>query len=415
VLETESVTRLRWRYLRGLPDYHAELDGGSTFGRSLEIAPLQVPQELIARIRTGPAQAGRDITVEPAEAARREREGTVARGHGLVAGLLAALYEHGGVARTDVRAERLITSNGAVVGAEAAGERFDGRVVIATGGFERDPALVQSFLGRPMTAAAGPPTNRGDGLRMGMSVGAALGNMAEAWWSPAMAVPGETIDGAQLYRSLFMDLAKPGGILVDKAGRRFLNEAANYNDLGRAMFGFDGANYAYPGVPSWLVFDAHRRAAPLGPLGATDPDPAWLERADTVEALAERIHVAPAALSATIARFNADAERGLDSDFGRGSFIFDEISGGTRQLRPVAEAPFFAVKVLAGCIGTKGGLRTDEHGRVLSASSGESLPGLYAVGNAAANLFGAGYPGGGATIGPALVFGWRAGQAAVSD
>jgi 3-oxosteroid 1-dehydrogenase len=163
------------------------------------------------------------------------------------------------------------------------------------------------------------------------------------------------------------------------------------------------------------VFDAVHRNAPLGPLRAEDPDPPWLECAATIEALAGRIGVPAAALSSTIERFNGCAARGVDDDFGRGTYAWDRVSGGTRELRPVAEPPVYALKVLAGRLGTRGGLRTDEHGRVLSVEGGESIPGLYAAGNAAANLFGCGYPGPGATIGPAVVFGWFAGQAAAAN
>jgi succinate dehydrogenase/fumarate reductase flavoprotein subunit len=422
-LAIEDHTPLRWQHLSGFSDYHAEFDGGKALGRSLEVAPVQVPLDALAQIRDDPHRTG-PITImeeatgsqpDAAEIARRERDGIVTRGRGLIAGLLAALHELGGGVRAGVRAARLITANGAVVGVEAGGAQLAGQVVIASGGFERDPLLVRSFLRGPLLAPAGPPSNRGDGLRMGMAVGAALGNMSEAWWAPAMELPGQTIDGAPLYRMLFMDLAAPGGVAVDSTGRRFANEATNYNDLGRSMYSFDAANYSYPGIPSWLVFDAVRRNAPLGPLGAGDPDPAWLQCAATIEALAERIGVPPDALASTIERFNACAARGVDDDFGRGSYAWDRVSGGTAELRPVAEPPFYALKVLAGCLGTKGGLRTDAHGRVLSVASGEAIPGLYAAGNAAANLFGCGYPGPGATIGPAVVFGWFAGQAAAAS
>ena len=418
----EAHTPLRWQHLVGFADYHAEFDGGKALGRSLEVKPVAAPAEVLAQIRDDPHRVGPITIVEeataslpdPAEIARRERDGIVTRGRGLIAGLLAALYELGGNARAGVRATRLLTSGGAVVGVEAGGERLAGAVVVASGGFERDPALVRSFLRGPLVAPAGPPSNRGDGLRMGMAVGAALGNMSEAWWSPAMEIGGQTIDGAPLYRMLFMDLARPGGLLVDGTGRRFANEATNYNDLGRAMYAFDAANYAYPAIPSWLVFDALRRSEPVGPLIAGDPDPHWLHRAPTLEALAELIDVPAQALSSTVARFNDHASRGADDDFGRGSYAWDRVSGGSSQLRPLAEPPFYALKVLPGCLGTKGGLRTDEHGQVLRADGGEAIAGLYAAGNAAANLFGCGYPGPGATIGPALVFGWFAGQAAAA-
>jgi succinate dehydrogenase/fumarate reductase flavoprotein subunit len=418
----EARTPLRWQHLTGFPDYHVELGGGQPLGRSLEIRPVQVEREVLARVRPDP-YGQPPITILEGEAdrpdaeelARREREGIVARGRGLVAALLATLLELGGEARTATAATRLLTSDGAVVGVEASGERFDGEVVIASGGFERDPALVRAFLRGPLTAPAGPPSNRGAGLRMGMAAGAALGNMSEAWWCPAMAVDGETIDGAPFFRMLFMDLAKQGGLLVDRHGRRFVDEAANYNDLGRALHGFDAAEYAFPRAPSWLVLDATRRAEhSLGPLTRDDPDPAWLVRAATPEQLAARIGLDPRVLRETIERWNDGAARGVDPDFGRGSYVWDRFSGAGADLRPLVEAPFYALQVLPGCLGTNGGLRIDAHGRVLRADDGAPIPGLYAAGNAAASPFGCAYPGPGSTIGPAVVFGWRAGENAAA-
>ena len=113
------------------------------------------------------------------------------------------------------------------------------------------------------------------------------------------------------------------------------------------------------------------------------------------------------ALEATVARFNEGAAHGADPDFGRGSFPYDRFIG---DLGPLEQAPYYAFKVLPGCLGTKGGPRTDADGRVLSITDGKPIPGLYAAGNAAASPFGLAYPGAGGTIGPAVVFGLRAGR-----
>ena len=418
----EAHTPLRWQVLAGFPDYHAELPGGRVHGRSLEIAPVEVPAAALAAVRADPYGARR-LTINEeadppgeAELARRERAGIVTRGRGLVAGLHAALLELGGTVRTNMRVEALLSASGTVVGAKAGDTTLEGSVILASGGFERDDALVRSFLRGPMTAPAGPPSNRGDGLRLAMAEGAALGNMSEAWWCPALQVPGETIDGAPFSRMLFLDMAKPGCVLVDGSGERFADEASNYNDLGRTLHDFDATGFAYRRVPSWAIFDAARRArGPFGPLQPGAPDPPWLLQADTLEGLAELTGVPAGALRATVERFNDNAARGLADDFGRGSHAFDRFSGGGAEPCPVSEPPFSAVRVVPGCIGTKGGPRTDANGRVLRARDGEPIPGLYAAGNAAANPFGAAYPGGGATNGPALVFGWAAGETAAAS
>jgi 3-oxosteroid 1-dehydrogenase len=434
--EVERTTLLRWHSMR-FPDYHAERPGGHGVGRGLEVLPVRIAPEVLSRIRADPYEAPPSTLNEASagepgddEIGRRERLGIVTRGRGLVAGLLQAVLEAGGDVRTGVRALRLATSNGSVTGVEAESGRFDGQVVLASGGFERNASLVRTFLRGPLLAPAGPPSNQGDGLVMGMAVGARLGNMSEAWWAPAMQVEGETIDGAPFFRILFTDCAQPGGLLVDSRGRRFVDESVNYSDFGRAFHGYDAAGYSFPASTSWLVFDARRRSArafvgdtawSLGPseastsVGSAQPDePPWLVRADSLEELANRVDLDPAALRGTVERFNEQAERGVDDDFGRGSSVYDRFSQGGAPLRPLGEPPFYALKVLPGALGTKGGLKTDERGRVLRAGADEFVPGLYAAGNVAASPFGFGYPGPGATIGPAVVFGWLAGQAAAS-
>jgi succinate dehydrogenase/fumarate reductase flavoprotein subunit len=424
--DVETHTPLRWDTIRGFPDYHAELPGGRTQGgRSLEIASVTVGAQMVARMRPNPygalAANRREIEAgfDADEVTRRAREGIVAKGVGVSAAMIQAAEGLGARVVTGQRASRLLTRDDAVVGVEADGQTFDGEVVIATGGFERDPALVRAFLRGPMTAPGSPPTNQGDGLRLGMTAGAALGNMSEAWWAPAFAVPGEQVDGEPFYRLMFGDRAQPGGIIVDSRGRRYANEAANYNDFGRSMHGFDPADYRFLRVPSWFVFDAARRARyETGPLDRRNPDPAWLPRGATLEQLATRIDVPPSALRETVERYNSHAARGVDVDFGRGASAWDaystDFASPADQLRPLTEAPFYAIQVQVGCLGTKGGLKIDGHGRVQRADRSGVIAGLYAAGNAAANPFGMAYPSGGATVGPAIVFGWLAGEAAAA-
>jgi succinate dehydrogenase/fumarate reductase flavoprotein subunit len=235
-----------------------------------------------------------------------------------------------------------------------------------------------------------------------------------------MGVAGETIDGVQLYHQLMTEPAFPGGIVVDSRGHRFVDETMNKSDLGRTMREFDPSAYAFPRLPSYLIFDAGRRhSRKIGPLRPDDPDPDWLFRAPTIEALASLVGVPVAALCETVERYNAHAARGFDADFGRGSNFFSTFQTGepdvARQLRPLTEPPFYGVRMSLGCLGTKGGLRIDSQARVQRSDGSGPIAGLYAAGNASANPFGYGYPGGGGTIGPALVFGWLAGEHAASS
>jgi 3-oxosteroid 1-dehydrogenase len=423
----EARTPMHWNTIDGYPDYYPHHDGGKRRGRTLEIDSCPLGRAVLDQVRPDPFRVGITSRREAAsgldaqELERRRREGIEARGRGVIGGLLVGLRQLGvDNILTGVRVNRLATRGDAVVGVHAGGHEFEGNVILATGGFERDPVLVKAFLAAPLTAPASAPTHVGDGLRMGMSVGAALGNMGEAWWSPAIGVPGETIDGVQLYHQLMTESAFPGGIIVDGGGRRFVDETMNQSDLGRTMRDFDPSTYSFPRLPSYLICDAGRRhSRKLGPVGPRDPDPDWLFRAPTVEALARLIGVPTAALCETVERYNGHAARGFDADFGRGSNFFSTYQTGepdvAKQLRPLTEPPFYAVRMSLGCLGTKGGLRIDSNAQAQRSDGSAPIPGLYAAGNASANPFGYAYPGGGGTIGPALVLGWLAGEhAAVS-
>jgi len=423
----ESQTQLRWQALE-YPDYHAELPGGRRQGgRSLEPRPLEASPDLAEQVRDAPnvgvpityhELASGDFDLDAAR--RRSRDGVLTLGRALIAALLDAVRARGAHVRFGARARELTVERREVVGVRLDDGELSGRVVLACGGFERDPGLVRALLRGPMLAPAGVPTNLGDGLRMAQAAGAALGNLSEAWWSPAMRVPGETIDGAEMFRLILTERARPGSVIVDSHGRRFADEAQNYNDFGRSLHEFDPAAMAFPRIPSWMVFDARYRARySVGPLRRHAADPPWLARADDVDSLAELIGVPGAGLRTTLARFNELARAGGDVDFGRGDFAYDRYMGDPRAEHPVLaaieEPPFYALEVLPGCLGTKGGPRTDGDGRVLRAIGEGPIAGLYAAGNAAASPFGFAYPGAGGTIGPALVFGARAGRAAARD
>jgi succinate dehydrogenase/fumarate reductase flavoprotein subunit len=419
----EQHAGVQWQHLVGMGDYHAEQPGGSRHGRSLEIAPVEASRAALARVRPDPygtppwtinEEAGLPERPADGELERRRRQRVVTRGRGLVAACYDALAALDVDVRTSVGPPSLVTTRAAVTGVEVDGEQLDGAVVIATGGFERDRQLVAAFLRGPILAPAGPPTNAGEGLRMGMAAGAALGNMSEAWWCPGVQVDGERIDGAPFARMLFLDLARPGGIVVDRHGRRFGNEATNYNDFGRLLHDVDGADFDRPRIPSWFVFDAVRhRQFPIGFQNAPEPDGAWLLRAGSLDALAAAMGLPAATLAETIETFNDGVAKDADA-FGRGTYLWDSFSSGGGDARPIEGPPYYAARVLPGCLGTKGGLRTDRHGRVRRAADDNVIDGLFAAGNAAANPFGCAYPGPGATIGPAVVFGWRAGEAAAS-
>ena len=254
---------------------------------------------------------------------------------------------------------------------------------------------------------------------MGQAVGGAVERMHDAWWTPVTLVPKS--DKAWV---LVVEKNLPGGIFVNAAGERFTNEAAPYLDVALAM-------YAGNAVPvCWMVFDARfRRSYPVGPVapGYAQPDhrisrkfrEGFFTIADSLPALAEAIGVDGDALRATVARWNGMCADGVDADFGRGESLADRYYGDDAFqpnpcMGPLVEAPFYAIPVFPGDLGTKGGLVTDPSGRVLR-DDGSAIAGLYAAGNTSAAVMGPTYPGAGGTIGPALTFGFLAAEAAAED
>ena len=426
----EENTDLDWELLP-YPDYHCEMPGGMTVGGRSLSARLVTPRPDVSEVLR-PALSWRapvthlevvSNTVDPDVIAERRADGTVTMGQAMVAALVTTCIDEGIEVHTRTRATSLIEADGEVIGVHAEspdGERtFDGRVVLASGGFERDAALSRAFLRIPTPAQTGAPGAKGDGLRMAMSVGADLGSMSEAWWAPTIHVPGDEISGEPLYRLILNERSRPGSLMVDSTGHRFVNESQNYNDVGRSMHTFDAGSFSFTRLQSWLVFDQQYRSSYLiGPVMPTDPDPEFFCRAETISELASQMDIDPEVLEETIEDFNVGARRRSDQQFGRGETEYDRALGDPQadhpNLRPLEEGPFFAVRVHAGTLGTKGGPRTDGDGRVRHIDGGV-IPGLYAAGNAAASFLGLAYPGAGGTLGPAITFGVLAGEAAASD
>ena len=274
-------------------------------------------------------------SLPPEVLAEREQAQLEGLGRALVGGLLKAALQRGVHVATGSRGLRLLTDDGAVTGVEI--EDADGvhavhagAVVLATGGFEYDRALVRDFLRGPLTEPFGAPTDTGDGLRMAMRVGAQLGNMREAWWSPIVLSPGTRRDGGHNGLLASRERALPGAIMVNRYGRRFANEAANYNAIGGAFHRLDESKLDYLNVPAYMVFDrstVDRFGVFGGGPGAELPD--WVTRADTLEGLAAALGLPADALRATVDRFNEHARAGVDPDFGRGR----------ERLRPLPRRP----------------------------------------------------------------------------
>jgi succinate dehydrogenase/fumarate reductase flavoprotein subunit len=426
----EAASPLSFAVLEGYPDYYLDRPGARPEGgRALDadlfdftrlgpwrervFAPGAMPRLMLRETPLGGAQGLPD----PAEIARRTAADLRGFGQAVVGALLAGCLARGIEPELGVAVRRLIVEDGVVRGvevADAAGARAiraERGVILATGGFEWDGELVRAFLRGPLTAPASPPQARGDGLRIALKAGVALGNMTSAWWTPTLA-PGETWpDGSPRAYPVLIERTLPGSILVNRRGRRFCNEATNYSALAGAFHQFDPAAYDFANLPAWLVFDADYRARyPVGPAMPGGPTPDWMVEAPTLADLAERIGCDATGLEATVARFNAHAAEGRDPDFGRGLSAYDVFYGDRSRpgaagtLGPLARAPFYAVPIQMGALGTNGGVRTDALGRALD-PDGAAIPGLYAAGNVMAAPTGSVYAGAGGTLGPALTFG----------
>jgi len=434
----EEHTPCEFHLVDGYPDYHPEHPGGLPGGgRSLDNALFPFPSlgEWAKRVRnqrgahpvklTDTPLGGATSLPAPEVLAERVASGLNGMGLGLTGALLKACLDRGIEPVLEARAKRLHLDGRRVTGVEFATPQGDldaraAAVIVATGGFEWNDELVRTYLRGPMTAPAGSPTNTGDGLQMALDAGARLGNMRNAWWVPVARVPGESAWGAPSVRLIILERTRPGSIMVNGEGRRFTNEAGNYNAMGGALHAFDPARFTYPNQPCWMVFDhAHKQRYDVAGCPASAEAPAWMHRSDTPEQLAAAIGVEPVTLAATIARFNQYAAQGEDPDFGRGVSAYDTFNGdrslpGVRAtLAPLSQRPYYAVRIESGALGTNGGPATDTRARVV-ARDGGVIAGLYAAGNVMAAPTGMVYGGAGGTLGPAITFGWIAGRDAAA-
>jgi succinate dehydrogenase/fumarate reductase flavoprotein subunit len=291
--------------------------------------------------------------------------------------------------------------------------------VLACGGFPHDAARKAALFPHAPTGrehwSAATAANTGDGLRLGESVGASVDTtLADAGaWAPVSLVPQP--DGRVQAFAHLVERGKPGLIAVDRDGRRFVDEAGDYHSFMRALF--RRCEGRQP-VQAWLVCDhrfqrrfglGHAKPFPL-PIGAALRS-GYLQRADTVEALAAQCGIDPAGLASTVAAYNADAREGRDPEYGRGDSPYDRVQGDAEHggpnpcVAPIEHGPFYAVRIVPGSLGTFAGLEVDVHARVLDAQA-VPIEGLYAAGNDMSSVMGGHYPSGGITLGPALVFGY---------
>lgn len=305
-------------------------------------------------------------------------------------------------------------------------------VVLGTGGFDHDAEWRKQFLRIPLYNTVALPGSTGDGQKMGLDIGADLGNMNNVYGCPATVAPDQIPEGeALLDGSFFLNdfftvfdaplrRAKPNAIVVNREGQRIGNESAPYAQFNRAFEGWNSDTFTFSNIPAYFIGDATFFQYYLLPGCANDAQvgdiPEGTVIADTLEGLASELGINYEKLAVTVAQFNENAKKGIDPVFHRGEHHFDlqtgaDFSGRTDIanpcLGPVETPPFYGFGYLPGMLETNGGLKINENAQVIN-RAGEVIPGLYAVGCCASSVFGPGYPGAGSTVAAGAVFGWIA-------
>jgi succinate dehydrogenase/fumarate reductase flavoprotein subunit len=440
----------------GYADYYPELPGGSELGSTINVPAIDLrklgdeeqnllhplalapkgiwfaPKDLRLFYQVRQNWRGKAVLVKLIWRMFRARvfgDRMAAIGQSLAARMRLALKDHGIPLWLSTPMIELITDidgnvTGAVVERDGRQQRIGARlgVILAAGGFDHDIEWRKQHL--PVLEkdwSFGNPASMGDGIRAGEKVGGSTDLLDEAWWFPAMCWP----DGRLQF--MLNERMMPAQFVVNGEGKRFINEAAPYMDFAHAMI--DGQNSGVTHIPCWLITDIrsfHRYVVgghlpipkvPFAPVPTGWKVPkAWLEsgivkEGNSFEQLAEKIGVPPAQLRTTAHRFNELAHKGHDDDFNRGDSKYDNYYGDPTlpnpNLHPLGKPPYYAFQIILGDLGTSGGLRTDEFARVLRVDD-ETVKGLYAVGNTSAAVMGRSYAGAGATIGPAMTFGYVA-------
>ncbi|WP_442583899.1 FAD-dependent oxidoreductase [Mesorhizobium sp. ASY16-5R] len=454
----EANTEVQFVDAPAFSDYHPDAPGGRAGGRSILTAPLQGQRlgQDIKRLRpplstitfvgmmfnssqevnhffnvTRSVRSAWHVTKRLAahgrDMALHRRGMRLTSGNALAARLALSAARYGVSILTDSPARQLLKDHGRVVGIEV-GTPESPRVilarravVLACGGFPQDPSRRQATFPHAPTGhehvSPAPSGNTGDGLRLGEAAGGAVSTDLPnaAAWIPVSRVPKR--GGGHAVFPHLIDRYKPGVIAIGPDGWRFVNEANSYHDFGQAMIQAAGGGDCH----AWLVCD-HRALRKYG-LGFVKPFPlpishhlrsGYLIKGRTPRELAMAAGFDAKVFEIQLQSFNREARHGRDPEFGKGDTAYNRFLGDASHkpnpcVAPLEQGPFYAIRLALGDLGTFAGLRTDAKTRVLDAK-GDPIPGLHAVGNDAASVMGGAYPGGGITLGPALTFGYIAGN-----
>jgi succinate dehydrogenase/fumarate reductase flavoprotein subunit len=452
VLENHSEVRLR-AYARH-PDYRSELEGAALAGRALEPLPFDarllgdafklvrpplreftlLGGMMVDRTDIGHLLSSTTSVKSLLHSARllarhahdrwsHQRGTRLVMGNALVGRLLYSLMLRDVEILTGTSVAKIVRdADGAVSSAVLISDGIcrdigiDGGLILAGGGFSRHPERRLAALGTDAEWSSVASGSNGDAQDRALEIGGRISDrdLSAAFWAPASIR--RPADGSiAVFPHFVLDRGKPGTLVVDGNGRRFVNEAIAYHQFALEMLA-----HGKSAIPAFLIADA--AALRKYGLGMVRPGgwgtkaavaDGYLVAADTIEQLARRLNIDPAGLRKTIDTMNGFAQTGRDLEFDRGGTVYqnhngDALAGGANpNLGQVAMAPFYAVRLYPSDIGTSAGLVTDDTARVLD-SGNRPIAGLYACGNDMQSMMGGTYPGPGITLGPAIAFAYLA-------
>ena len=450
----ESETELTYTPVPGYADYYPDIEGWKEGGRTMDPSPVdgrQLGDEMLNKLVDSPraSKAFSRFSMSILEGVqilaktpgwekifmgiiwsyisdipgrfKGSRDRRLTQGNALVSALYLSCQAQGVELVMNCAVNELVQDKNRVSGVVVGSKTIIANkgVIIAAGGFDHNQAMREEYLPQPTTAvnSSGVKTNTGDLIQAAMKIGADTGMMGEAWWAPTAMTPfGPTV--------LFSEKSKPGLVIVDKKGQRFMNESITYNSYGDCFYG--ASEKGHDVFPAYCILDSHYRqkymfggvvqgeAMPDFMSKSMIGDDKMLIKADTLEELSQKIGVDIDGLKATMADVKKIAETGIDEQFGRGSDDHD-IMYGDPEVKPNAcwgpmtKGPYYATRLLLGDLGTKGGLKINHDGQVIH-QNGSIIEGLYAAGNSSASIMGSKYPGAGCTLGPALTIAYKAGH-----
>ena len=438
------------------PDYYDNLPGGMPQGRSLLPAPLDLNDlgEWKDHLSLYPPTTGLPLGSDEfptlflmkrtwAGKMRAAKFGllmmrdklmkrvTVSSGGAIQGRMLQIALRECVELQINTPAKRFIMEDGRVAGVvvDHGGREVEVRardgVLVNVGGYSRNKAFRERVTDGPTSDewTSANPGDTGEMIQAMMDIGAATDCLDTAWW----VVTSKNVDGSWPEGAIWkdgslrpfmhhLDLSLPYSMMVDQNGRRVADEAGAYMEIGERIY--QRQRETGKAVPCWVIFDKrHRDFYPWGsfPPGQTPQswlDSGYMKKADTLEALAGLCGIDAAGLKAEVETFNGYCAKGVDPEFNRGGRVFDNAHGDPTvkpnpNLGAIEQGPFYAVAIYPGDVGTAGGVVADEYARVLKPDN-SPIPGLYAIGNSTASVFGRCYPAAGASIAASFTFGFIA-------